>query len=154
MYNDNSDMIQYVVKQNDTLYFIAKAHNTTVDELKRINHLYSNTIYPNQILFIPKNYVTGCKTYLTASGESINDILNKHNLTLQDLEKMNDIDKLKLEPNQLLCVDKRESNHKKHIVSATDSIEYILAKYNISPLELLKLNQNKLLSIGEEIIVG
>lgn len=151
-------MIQYVVKPNDTLYLIAKAYNTTVEILKNVNHLYSNTIYPNQILFIPTTGTTNnmyeCKTYLTKEGESISEILSKNNITLDELMKMNNIDMFKLDGNQLLCVDKEMSSQKTHKVVATDSIEYILAKYNLSPLELLKLNEKILLEIGQEIIVG
>lgn len=156
MYRDNSNLIQYVVKKDDTLYLIAKAYNVTVDEIKSINHLYSNTIYPNQILFIPisNQSSVGCKTYLTNQGESISDILAKNNITLKQLESMNDIDRLKLEANQLLCVNMNDDTKKTHKVVATDSVEYLLAKYNLSPLDFLHLNESKWLNIGEEVIVG
>ncbi len=152
--NASNSMIQYVVKKNDSLYMIAKQYNTTVDELKEINHLYSNTIYPNQILFIPVKNTTNndCKTYITADGESIGDILKKHNITLSGLESMNDIDRIKVEGNQLLCVDYKSNNT--HTVVATDTIDSILRRYGLTAMELLMLNQNLLLQIGKEIIVG
>ena len=56
--NGYNQMKQYIVKSGDSLYSIAKTFNTTVDELKSINHLYSNTIYPNQILFIPNSFAS------------------------------------------------------------------------------------------------
>ena len=62
--NSYNTMKQYVVKPGDSLYMIAKAHDTTVEDLKNVNHLYSNTIYPNQILFLPNkvgNYTSGNK---------------------------------------------------------------------------------------------
>jgi len=149
--NASNSMIQYVVKKNDSLYLIAKQYNTTVEELKQINHLYSNTIYPNQILLIPYSVATDCKTYVTTGGESIGDILKKHNIPLSGLESLNDIDKLRLEANQLLCVDNQ--NKSTHTVVATDTIDYILRKYNLSAMELLLLNQNMFLEIGKEIIV-
>ena len=43
----------YVVKKGDTLYSIAAANNTTVDELKRINNLTSNILSTGQLLKIP-----------------------------------------------------------------------------------------------------
>lgn len=43
----------YYVKQGDTLYSIAKAYNTTIDEIKRLNNLTSNTLSINQKLLIP-----------------------------------------------------------------------------------------------------
>ncbi|MBO5712513.1 MAG: LysM peptidoglycan-binding domain-containing protein, partial [Acholeplasmatales bacterium] len=47
--------LQYVVQPNDSLYMIAKSYNTTVENIKQINNLVSNTIYPNQILYVPMN---------------------------------------------------------------------------------------------------
>lgn len=153
-YNASNSMIQYVVKKNDSLYMIAKQYNTTVDELKEVNHLYSNTIYPNQILFIPVRNSSNadCKTYLTTDGESIGNILKKHNITLSSLERMNDVDKIKVEGNQLLCVDYKNKNT--HTVVATDTIDSILRRYGLTAMELLLLNQNTILEIGKEIIVG
>ena len=40
-----------------------------------------------------------------------------------------------------------------HIVGSNDTIEDILARYHVSPLELLKLNEQKLLIPGERIII-
>lgn len=152
--NSYNSMKQYVVKSGDSLYMIAKAHNTTVDELKNVNHLYSNTIYPNQILFIPQSKSNKAvnNTYLTTSGDSLKDILNKFNLDLDDLSNYNDIDKLKLEGNQLLLIEKRHKC-KDHKVEHGDKIEDILSKYQLSPLEFLKLNEHNILKVGEEIIV-
>lgn len=150
-------MKQYVVEPGDSLYKIAKANNTTVDNLKTINHLYSNTIYPNQILFIPNTQTThqnNCvdNTYVTNSGESLKDILNKFNINLDDLQNFNDLDMLKLEGNQMLLIEKR-NNYKTHKILNGEKIEDILAKYQLSPLEFLKLNENILLVEGKEIIV-
>ena len=42
----------HTVKSGDTLYSIAKRYGITVDELKRINNLTSNTLSIGQILKI------------------------------------------------------------------------------------------------------
>ena len=43
----------YIVQKGDTLYSVAMANNTTVDELKRINNLTSNILSIGQLLKIP-----------------------------------------------------------------------------------------------------
>ena len=63
-------MKQYVVQKGDSLYMIAKRFNVSVDDLKKHNHLYSNMIYPNQILLIPST-TDAKKTYMTTDGESL-----------------------------------------------------------------------------------
>lgn len=50
----NKGTVKYVVKPGDTLYLIARQHNTTVAEIKKANGLASDIIYPGQVLLIPK----------------------------------------------------------------------------------------------------
>lgn len=47
--------ITYIVKPNDSLYKIAETYNTTVDKIKDLNGLTSNTIYPSAQLLIPND---------------------------------------------------------------------------------------------------
>lgn len=47
-----SNIITYIVKQNDSLYKIAEKFNTTVEKIKKDNNLTSNEIYPQDILYI------------------------------------------------------------------------------------------------------
>lgn len=138
-YNPNlSTYEQYIVKQNDSLYMIAKKYGVSVEDLKNTNHLVSNMIYPNQILFIPKK-----NDYVTKSNDSIQGLINQYNLNLKDISN------LKVMPNQTIPY----RTCKQHIVQYGDTIEDILAKYQLSPLDLLKLNEDKILTIGEKIII-
>lgn len=47
-----SNVITYIVKENDSLYSIANKFNTTVNKIKQTNNLASNEIYPEDILYI------------------------------------------------------------------------------------------------------
>lgn len=137
-YNQNYSE-QYVVKQNDSLYMIAKKYGISVDDLKKYNHLVSNMIYPNQILFIPKN-----NNYVTQANDSVSSIINKYKLDLKDISN------LKVVPNQNIIIREEQT----HIVKAGERIEDILAMYNLSPLDFLKLNENKILIPNEKIIIS
>ncbi|MDE5855810.1 MAG: LysM peptidoglycan-binding domain-containing protein [Anaeroplasmataceae bacterium] len=138
-YNPNySTYDQYIVKQNDSLYTIAKKYGVSVEDLKNTNHLVSNMIYPNQILFIPKR-----QDYVTKSNDSVQGLINKYNLNYKDISN------LKLAPNQTIPF----RTDKVHIVRPGERVEDILAKYQLSPLDLLKLNEDKLLVVGEKIII-
>lgn len=124
----NSNMIEYVVKKNDSLYMIAKKYNITVDDLKSVNHLVSNMIYPNQILFIPK-YNNSSSNY-----QGVNIIDNFKNKYRDDYDNV--------------------GLNKKYRVRPGDRIEDVLAMFNLSPLEFLKLNEHEILEVGEEIIIS
>ncbi|MDE6661107.1 MAG: LysM peptidoglycan-binding domain-containing protein [Anaeroplasmataceae bacterium] len=138
-YNPNySTYDQYVVKQNDSLYTIAKKYGVSVEDLKNTNHLVSNMIYPNQILFIPKK-----QDYVTKSSDSVEGLINKYNLNYKDISN------LKVAPNQTIPF----RTDKVHIVRPGERVEDILARYQLSPLDLLKLNEDKLLVVGEKIII-
>ncbi len=50
-YNNSSS---YIVKRGDSLWSIARNFNISVDDLKRINNIQGNTIYPGQVLKIPQ----------------------------------------------------------------------------------------------------
>jgi LysM repeat protein len=71
MYNKmmptNTSYLQYVVQPNDSLYMIAKAYNSNVEDIKKLNNLVSNTIYPNQLLLIPTS-THKKQTYITKGG--------------------------------------------------------------------------------------
>ena len=147
----NPSYLQYVVQPNDSLYHIAKVYNTTVEEIKNVNNLVSNTIYPKQVLYIPTKQ-THKNTYITKDGDSLNDILKKFNINVDDFVEYNDIKKLKLEENQLISTERKNDN-KIHVITEYDKIEDILAKYHLSPLEFLKLNEDTILIVGTRISV-
>jgi membrane-bound lytic murein transglycosylase D len=48
------EMNRYTVRTNDSLYDIARRHNMSVEDLKRINNLKSNNIQPGQVLYVSK----------------------------------------------------------------------------------------------------
>lgn len=117
---------------------IAKKYGVSVEDLKNTNHLVSNMIYPNQILFIPKR-----QNYVTKSNDSVEGLINKYNLNYKDISN------LKVAPNQTIPY----RNDKVHVVKPGECVEDILAKYQLSPLDLLKLNEDKLFVVGEKIII-
>jgi N-acetylmuramoyl-L-alanine amidase len=58
----------YTVKSGDTLWSIAQAHHMTVSELKALNHLTDETIYPGQILKVSSS---GSATYVEVLASNL-----------------------------------------------------------------------------------
>ena len=80
----------YIVKSGDTLYQIAKNNNTTVDAIKKLNNLSSNTLTIGQTLLIPlpkEEYII----YTVIKGDSLYQIARKNNTTVDEIKKLNNL---------------------------------------------------------------
>ena len=69
--NDLEQETTYTVVSGDTLYGIAKKYNTTVDAIKELNNLMSNTLRVGQILKIPETSSDEYVMYTVVSGDKI-----------------------------------------------------------------------------------
>lgn len=89
----------YVVKAGDTLYSIAKKHNTTVENLKALNDLTSNLLSIGQKLTVPSMNV-----YVVKAGDTLYGIAKKYNTTVDNLMKLNNLTSNLLSINQELLI--------------------------------------------------
>ena len=88
----------YIVQKGDTLWNISKRYNTTVDELKTLNNLTSNTLSIGQQLIIPSN------TYTVVKGDTLYSISKKFNISLIDLINKNNLTSDILSIGQVLSI--------------------------------------------------
>ncbi len=70
----------YIVKAGDTLYGISKKTGTTVDLIKKMNNLISNTIYPGQQLKIQKPKDTTLPTTPVIAANNLILVNKTHSL--------------------------------------------------------------------------
>ncbi len=64
----------YIVQSGDSLWSIANKYNTTVNELKSLNNLTSNTLQIGQVLAVPgsgEGGATSANTYTVKSGDTL-----------------------------------------------------------------------------------
>ena len=130
--NQTSDTI-YTVKSGDSLWAIANKHGLSVSQLKNMNGLTSDIIYPGQTLKVGQGNNTSTtapskiaattpaapsqvsttssntststsKTYTVASGDSLWAIANKHGLSVSQLKNMNGLTSDIIYPGQTLKV--------------------------------------------------
>lgn len=92
----------YTVKAGDNLSTIAKRHGMTTQELKAMNGLTSDRIYPGQVLKVKGNQIP--QTYTVKSGDSLWTIARQFDMTVQELKHLNRLDSEIIHPGQVLRV--------------------------------------------------
>ena len=151
----------YVVKKGDTLYSIAAANNTTVDELKKVNNLTSNILSTGQLLKIPSALLPET-TYTVKKGDSLYSIATKYNTTVDELKRINNLTSNILSIGQVLKLpsDKagdieQEENTISYTVQKGDSLYSIARKYSTTVDQIKNLNNltNNILSIGQVLLI-
>jgi len=150
----------YTVKSGDTLYSIARKYNITVNELKSLNNLTSNTLSIGQILTIPTDdqdqtpTVIG-NTYTVKSGDTLYSIARKYNVSVNDLKNANNLTSNTLSINQELVIPGNSTNNETYIVKSGDTLYSIARKFNVSVNDIKSLNNlsTTLLSIGQTLLI-
>lgn len=164
---------QYTVQRGDTLYSISQKFNISVNSLKEINNLNTNTILPGQILIIKENVTPPQPTtYKVQKGDTLYSISQKFNTTVDEIKKLNNITSNNIYINQELYIptstsapsnplpippidDDENEEYSEYIVQKGDSLWKISRDYNITVKELIELNNltTTTLQIGDKLLV-
>lgn len=147
----------YTVQKGDTLYQIAINNNTTVDEIKKLNNLTTNSLSVGQLLKLP-SALTPTETYTVQKGDSLYSIAQKYNTTVDTLKKTNNLSSNILSVGQVLKLPtteetETEANTITYTVKSGDNLYSIAREYNTT-IDAIKNANNltsNLLSIGQTI---
>lgn len=142
------------MKSGDTLWSIAKKYNISVDKLKDLNSLKSNSLSINQVLKVKETSVpiVNSNTYTVVKGDSLYSIARKLGISVNELMTLNSLNSTNLSIGQVLKIPSNEI----YTVQKDDSLYAIAKKYNTTVDNLIKMNNltNTNLSIGEQLIVS
>lgn len=145
----------YVVKSGDTLYSIAKKYDVSVDDLKSVNNLTSNTLSVGKVLKIPGESVDLPNSYTVKKGDSLWSIATKYGVSVNDLKSLNNLSSNVLSVGQILLLPgtTEEDSMNTYTVKSGDTLYGIASKYNISVDKLKQLNNltSNTLSIGQTL---
>lgn len=151
----------YKVVSGDSLYSIARKYNTTVDELKRLNNLTSNTLSIGQVLKVPsKTTETPVDYYTVQMGDSLYSIAQKFNTTVNELIALNDLTSNVLQIGDVLKIPSSNGKNENttgstYKVVSGDSLYSIAQKFGTTVDELKSLNNlsSNTLSIGQVLVL-
>lgn len=158
-YNAENENIKesniYTVKKGDSLWLIANKYGTTVDELKSVNNLKSNTLSIGQTLIIPeKKENTNKISYVVKKGDSLWLIANKYDTTVEKIKSTNNLKGNTLSIGQVLVIPS-SSEFITYTVKKGDSLWLIANKYNTTVDNIKKLNNlsSNNLQINQKLIL-
>jgi len=112
--SSNHKPSKYKVRSGDTLGGIAQKHGVQLASLKSANSLSGSSIKVGQTLVIPNgNYNSasassdgGPVSYKVRSGDTLWEIANKHNVTVANIKKWNNLQSNSLSPGKRLTIYK------------------------------------------------
>ncbi len=152
----------YLVEPNDNLFDIASRFDTTVEKIKKINHLSSNLIKPGQYLIVDEIYdsdkLNFYQEYIVKPGDTIQSIAFKSLMTTDQLMEINNLLTDEIREGEILFIESNKMMPDKniyHTVTSGDSIYSIAKAYHATLDELKKLNnlQDDNLTIGQSLLV-
>ena len=146
---------EYIVKKGDTLYSIAKKYNTSVDNLKSINSIITDSLSIGQVLKLPT--ADEENTYTVKKGDSLYAIAKEYNTSVDELKKLNNLTSNTLAIGQVLKLPTSNSTKETSIytVKKGDSLYSIARENNTTVDAIKKLNNitSNTLSIGQKLLL-
>ena len=145
---------EYVVKKGDTLYSIARKYNTSVDNLKSINNITTDSLAIGQIIKLPSTSSTASDTYIVKKGDSLYSIARTYNTSVDKLKEINNLTSNALAIGQVLKLPSSNASEKVvYTVKKGDSLYSIAREYGTTVDAIKKLNNIKsnTLSIGQKL---
>lgn len=154
--SSNDIGVYYTVQSGDTLYGIAKKYNVTVDELKKINNLKSNTLSVGQKLLVSGTgeEQTDYDIYTVVSGDNLYQLATKFNVSVDHLKDINNLKTDNLMVGQKLLIPKALGNAT-YIVKSGDTLYSISRLFHTTVTDLINLNNLKTsnLSVGQKLLI-
>lgn len=155
--NPSNDLV-HIVEKGDTLYSIAKLYNTTVDKIKRLNNLSSNTLEIGQKLIVNKNASsmpqTNLFTYTVVKNDNLYNIAKAYNTTVNEIKNLNNLKTDVLQIGQKLQIP-IVNEVKTYIVEKGDTLYSISRKFNTTVTDIISLNNlsTSNLTIGQKLLI-
>lgn len=134
--------IQYTVQRGDALWMISQKFHVTVNEIKQLNRLTSDIIYPGQNLKVKAIEIEGGYiVYTVVAGDTLGTIAYNYTVTVSQIKQLNRLTTDTIYPGQILKIgEEAAANYIVYTVVAGDSLWGIATKYQVTVDQLKQLN--------------
>ena len=152
----------YIVQRGDTLYSISRRFNVSLDDLRRINNLQSDTLSIGQVLYFIEQQDNNIEDkYIVQRGDTLYSIAKLFNTTPDEIIKKNKLTSNNLQVGQVLIISDNyieepvTNDYSLYTVVKGDSLWKIAKNYNKPVTELIEMNNLKdlTLQIGQQLLV-
>lgn len=163
-YDKSSKSDTYTVQRGDTLWSISKKFNTSVNDLKKVNNLTSNSLYVGQTLKVPGYYTAEDTniTYVVKKGDTLYSISRIYGVPIDTLRRYNNLNSDFLSVGQEISIPSSETiitpsedeiinEPNTYVVQRGDTLFSISRKFGI-PVNDIKIQNNltsDILSVGQ-----
>ena len=146
----------HTVKENETVFSIAKQYNTTIEDIIKVNHIEANNIKLGQIIIIPilpdphRQIDTTRYTYYTVKPkEGKWRVAYDHGISVDELERLNPQiagrplqvnEELVVPKNRAVAAKKYEEGYIYHQVKPLETLYGLSKKYNVPQEEIIRAN--------------
>ena len=145
----------YTVKKGDTLYSLAKQYDTSVDMLKEVNSLSSDSIKAGQRLEVPVEAEAGI--YTVKKGDTLFSLAKKYGVPVTELKKENKLVTDSIYVGQTLSVPTHGfvTNEATYVVNPGDTLFNISQRFDVSLKELKQANglMQDMVLIGQQLFI-
>ena len=171
------DVSTYIVEKGDTLYSIATKFSTTVEAIKTLNNLTTNTLLPGQHIYIPTSSEMPTEpttpevptqpfepdipylTYTVQRGDSLWKISRKYEVPVNDIISFNNLSSVNLQIGDELKIPLTSQDNntasKTYTVKTGDTLWSIAKNFDVSVNNLKAANNltSNLLSVGQTLTI-
>ena len=143
----NSKPVSHIVQPGETLYSISKKYEVSINDIKRSNDLYSNSIRVGQVLTIGRNKPEVPQTIEkeTTSSETISQEEDDIELTEEPIQEKT--------PENKVVIDGVTYNTEKYVVKRKETLYSISQKFNTTIDAIIACNPN-LKSLSKDDILN
>lgn len=137
---------QYIVRSGDSLWSISARFNVSISSLVSYNNISNpDLIYPGQILNLdgPAQTSSYSQTYVIRKGDTLWDIANKYNVSVNSLISLNNIRNANLiYPGETLKINSSAVNKNPSVITVSrgDTLSGIASRYNTTVAALARIN--------------